>query len=41
MLSVRAAAEELTRRGVPAPGGGQWHPTQVVRGGQSLECLSI
>jgi hypothetical protein len=23
-LSVRAAAEELTRRGVPAQGGGRW-----------------
>jgi len=30
-LSVRAAAEELTRRGVPAPSGGRWHPTQVAR----------
>jgi hypothetical protein len=30
-LSVRAAAEELTRRGVPTPSGGQWHPTQVAR----------
>jgi hypothetical protein len=29
-LSVRAAAEELTRRGVPAPSGWRWHPTQVV-----------
>jgi hypothetical protein len=40
-LSVRAAAEELTRRGVPAPCGGHWHPTQVVRVRQRLECLSI
>ena len=31
VLSVRAAAEELTRRGVPAPSGGRWHPTQVAR----------
>jgi DNA invertase Pin-like site-specific DNA recombinase len=30
-LSVRAAAEELTRRGVPTPSGGRWHPTQVAR----------
>jgi DNA invertase Pin-like site-specific DNA recombinase len=30
-LSVRAAAEELTRRGVPAPSGGRWHATQVAR----------
>ena len=30
-LSVGAAAEELTRRGVPAPSGGRWHPTQVAR----------
>jgi DNA invertase Pin-like site-specific DNA recombinase len=30
-LSVRAAAEELTRRGVPASSGGRWHPTQVAR----------
>jgi len=30
-LSVRPAAEELTRRGVPTPSGGRWHPTQVAR----------
>jgi DNA invertase Pin-like site-specific DNA recombinase len=30
-LSVRVAAEELTRRGVPTPSGGKWHPTQVAR----------
>jgi DNA invertase Pin-like site-specific DNA recombinase len=30
-LSVRAAAEELTRQGVPTPSGGKWHPTQVAR----------
>jgi hypothetical protein len=30
-LSVRVAAEELTRRGVPTPSGGRWHPTQVAR----------
>jgi DNA invertase Pin-like site-specific DNA recombinase len=30
-LSVRAAADELTRRGVSTPSGGRWHPTQVAR----------
>ena len=35
-FSVRAAAEELTRRGVPTPSGGRWHPTQVARVGARL-----
>jgi hypothetical protein len=39
-LSVRVAAEELTRRDVPAPSGGRWHPTQVVRIRQRLAALT-
>jgi hypothetical protein len=35
-LNVRAAAEELTRQGMPTPSGGRWHPTQVVRVRASL-----
>jgi DNA invertase Pin-like site-specific DNA recombinase len=30
-LSARKVADELNRRGVPAPAGGKWHATQVVR----------
>jgi Recombinase len=29
--SVRQIAEELNRRGILAPRGGEWHPTAVVR----------
>ena len=30
-LSARKAADELNTRGVPTPGGGKWHATQVIR----------
>jgi DNA invertase Pin-like site-specific DNA recombinase len=30
-LSARGAAEELNRRGVQTPAGGQWHATTVIR----------
>jgi Recombinase len=29
--SVRQITEELNRRGIVAPRGGEWHPTVVVR----------
>lgn len=29
--SVRTITEELNRRGIVAPRGGEWHPTAVVR----------
>lgn len=31
ITSVRAVAEELNRRQVPTPRGGEWHPTSVAR----------
>ena len=30
-ISQRALADELNRRGIPAPRGGRWHLTTVVR----------
>jgi DNA invertase Pin-like site-specific DNA recombinase len=35
-LSARGAAAELNARGIPAPAGGRWHPTQVQRVRQRL-----
>lgn len=31
ITSVRALSEELNRRKVPTPRGGEWHPTTVAR----------
>jgi Recombinase len=30
-ISIRRTAEELNRRGILAPRGGEWQPTTVVR----------
>jgi hypothetical protein len=29
-MSARQAAEELNRRGIETPAGGQWYATQVI-----------
>jgi DNA invertase Pin-like site-specific DNA recombinase len=37
VLSARATAAELNKRGIPTPGGGSWAATQVIRVRQRLE----
>ena len=39
-MSARKAAEELNRRGIPAPAGGNWFATQVIRVRERLSSKS-
>jgi hypothetical protein len=39
LVSVKAIARELNKRGIPTPRGGKWHLTTVTRLLQRLERL--